>query len=126
MFMGFSGDKNDFFNNYLSKLSKFQGNFKKYFEYEEKMFKFVASKMIKKISKIYAMTKNDTNESIIDWELWQKLNGKKQEIVTEFSFLKESNGRLPQTHPTIKAIVKVVGEAAFTSGWGFHLENLTR
>ena len=111
MFMGFSGDKNDFFNNYLKKLSKFEGNFKKYFEYEEKMFKFVASKMIKKISKIYAMTKNDTNESIINWELWQKLNGNKQEIVTEFSFLKESDGRLPQTHPMIKAIVKVVGEA---------------
>jgi hypothetical protein len=111
MLLGFRGDKDKFFNDYINQASKFKKDFKKYFEYEEKVFKFVATKMIKKISKVYAMTKDDTNESIINWELWQKVNGSKNEIVTEFTYLKESDGRLPQTHPMIKAITKVVGNA---------------
>ena len=111
MLMGFKGKKGKFFGKYLQKLLKYEGDFKKYFEYEQKMFNFVATKMIKKISKLYAMTKDDTNESIINWELWQKVNGSKNEIVTEFTYLKESDGRLPQTHPMIKAITKVVGNA---------------
>jgi hypothetical protein len=88
---GFSGKKNKFFNNYLNKLSKYDGNYKQYFEHEAKMFNFVATKMIKKISKLYAMTKSETNESIINWELWHKIHGTEQKIVTEFSYLKQNN-----------------------------------
>jgi hypothetical protein len=111
MIFGFKGEKDKFFTGYLNRLSRFDGNIKKYFEYEQKMFNFVATKMIKKISKVYAMTKNDTTESIINWDLWHKAKGTNSEIVTEFSYLKESDGRLPKTHPMIKAIVKVIGEA---------------
>ena len=111
MLLGFKGKKDEFYTKYVRKLMRFDEDYKKYFEYEQKMFNFVATKMIKKISKVYAMTKDDTNESIINWELWQKVKGVNNEIVTEFTYLKESDGRLPQTHPMIKAITKVVGEA---------------
>ena len=93
MLFGFKGKKGKFFDEYLEKLSKYQGDFKKYFEYEQKMFNFVATKMIKKISKLYAMTKNDANESIINWDLWQKVNGNEPKIVTEFSFSKKKNSK---------------------------------
>jgi hypothetical protein len=111
MLLGFKGKKDEFYTKYVRKLMRFDEDYKKYFEYEQKMFNFVATKMIKKISKVYAMTKDDTNESNINWELWQKVKGVNNEIVTEFTYLKESDGRLPQTHPMIKAITKVVGEA---------------
>lgn len=115
--LGFDGKKGEFFDKYLKKLSKYEGDFKKYFENESKMFNFVGVKMIKKLSKLYAMTKNDTNESIINWELWQKINGNNQKIVTEFSFLKESDGRLPKSHPMVKAISDVVGEVGEYEDW---------
>ena len=50
------------------------------------MFNFVATKMIKKISKLYDMTKNVKTESIINWELWQKIKGENTKIVTELNY----------------------------------------
>lgn len=114
---GFEGKKGEFFDKYLKKLSKYEGDFKKYFENEAKIFNFVGVKMIKKLSKLYAMIKNDTNESIINWKLWQKINGNNQKIVTEFSFLKESDFRAPNTHPIVKAITNVVGEEGEYKDW---------
>jgi len=106
----FTGKKDKFFNKYLEKLSRFNDDFKKYFEYEEKMFRFVATKMIKKISKLYDMAKNQTNESIINWELWHKLKGNDNKIVTEFKYLKESTDYiLPTKHPMVQGIIKLVG-----------------
>jgi hypothetical protein len=114
---GFKGEKAAFFDRYLKRLEKFNGDAKRYLEYEEKMFKFVATNMIKKIAKLYDMTKSDTNESIIDWELWQKINGNNQKIVTEFSFLKESNYIEPDTHPIVKSITNIVGEVGKYESW---------
>ena len=42
--------------------------------------------MIKKMAKLYAMTPDVQNESIINWELWHKLKGTNSEIVTEFKY----------------------------------------
>lgn len=84
MLFGF-GDSNHtkFINDYTSSLEKFK-NYQEYFAYEEKMFKFVSEKLIRKINKLYAMAKDDpnvsalmqkinskstTNESILDWDL---------------------------------------------------------
>ncbi len=108
---GFRGAKGEFFNNYLRKLSKYGGDFEKYFKYEEKMFNFVATKMIKKISKVYSMAKNDTNESIIDWELWHKVKGTNSNIVTESESWADRNYRLPKKHPMVQAIIRVIGES---------------
>jgi hypothetical protein len=111
MVFGFQGAKGEFFNNYLRKLSKYGGDFEKYFKYEEKMFNFVATKMIKKISKVYSMVKNETNESIIDWELWHKVKGTNSNIVTESESWADRNHLLPKKHPMVQAIIKVIGEA---------------
>jgi hypothetical protein len=74
------------------------------------MFNFVATKMIKKISKVYSMAKNDTNESIIDWELWHKVKGTNSNIVTESESWADRNYRLPKKHPMVQAIIRVIGE----------------
>jgi hypothetical protein len=84
--LGFSNEKEKFFRKYLKNLDRFGENYKKYFEYEEKMFNFVATKMIKKIGKLYDMTKNVKTESIINWELWQKIKGESPKIVTELKY----------------------------------------
>jgi hypothetical protein len=84
--MGFSNEKEKFFRKYINNLEKFGDNYSKYFEYEEKMFNFVATKMIKKIGKLYDMTKNVKTESIINWELWQKIKGENPKIVTELKY----------------------------------------
>jgi predicted CopG family antitoxin len=58
---------------------KYQKNPTKFFENEFKNFNFVANKMLKKISKLYAMANDDeqVSESIINWELHQKIMEKK-------------------------------------------------
>jgi len=58
---------------------KYQKNPTKFFENEFKNFNFVANKMLKKISKLYAMAKDDeqVSESIINWELHQQIMEKK-------------------------------------------------
>ena len=49
------------------------------FEDEIENFNFFANKMLKKISKLYAMAKDDeqVSESIINWELHQQIMEKK-------------------------------------------------
>ena len=58
---------------------KYQENPTKFFENEFENFNFVANKMLKKISKLYAMAKDDeqVSESIINWELHQQIMEKK-------------------------------------------------
>lgn len=80
-------NKEKFFMSVLNKIFKFK-NHKDFFEYEEKMFKFVAKKLMKKISKLYSISKEDKDD-IHNWELHQKLN-KKTEYVKESKFLKKT------------------------------------
>jgi hypothetical protein len=77
-----------YMDEYVKKISKVK-NADEFFEINEKMFKFVSSKLIKKIHKLYDMAKDDknlnalmtkinskeqTNESIHDWDLYHKIN----------------------------------------------------
>ena len=87
--LGPQGEGGDFFRKYLRGVKNYGDNFKKYFENEEKTFKFVATNMIKKISKLYDMTRDVKTESIINWELWQKIKNPNSKIVTEFKYLKK-------------------------------------
>ena len=72
---------------YQENLDKFD-SYQQFFKYEEKRFKFLTDKMIKKIHKLYALAKDDeqsdvmskinaraTNESILDWDLYYEANG---------------------------------------------------
>jgi 6,7-dimethyl-8-ribityllumazine synthase len=59
---------------------KYENNPKKFFEDEFEKFNYVANKMLKKISKLYAMAKDDeqpVSESIINWDLHQQIMEKK-------------------------------------------------
>jgi len=64
---------------FLSQTMKYEKNPKKFFEDEFEKFNYVANKMLKKISKLYAMAKDDeqVSESIINWDLHQQIMEKK-------------------------------------------------
>lgn len=71
---------------YVGDLKRFK-SYQQFFNYEEKRFKNVTGKLLKKIHKLYAMAKDDnqsdlmqkinarsTNESILDWDLYHEVN----------------------------------------------------
>jgi hypothetical protein len=79
---------------FLSYVMKYEKNPTKFFEDEIENFQYIANKMIKKISKVYALAKDDkpVSESIINWELHQKVREQKYgkiKIETEFKFKKK-------------------------------------
>jgi len=55
---GFEGDKDKFFRKYVAQTTKFKDDYDAYFRNEEKYFHRVATMMIKKLAKLYAMAKN--------------------------------------------------------------------
>ena len=78
---------------FMNYVMKYEKNPTKFFENEIENFQYVANKMIKKISKLFAMAKDDepVSESIINWELHQKVREQKygkRKIETEFKFKK--------------------------------------
>jgi hypothetical protein len=81
---GFNSRKEEVFNNYLKKIQKYD-NYNDFFKNEEKMFKTISGKLMKKIHKLYSLLKDKSmNESIIDWELHHKLRKTSNIIETEF------------------------------------------
>ena len=87
--------------NKVKLLKKYQNHVTKYanreidfFKDECERFNYVATKLMKRISKIYALIPNEkgqTNESILDWELHQKLMEKrygKKPIDTSYKYKK--------------------------------------
>jgi hypothetical protein len=71
---------------YVDTLKRFD-TYQQFFNYEQKNFKTVTDKLLKKIHKLYAMAKDDdqsdamqkinartTNESILDWDLYYEAN----------------------------------------------------
>lgn len=89
---GMEGERKKFFDKFLNKVKMYGlngPNVSEFFEKEEKKFNFVATDMIKKIAKLYDMAKDVKTESIINWELWQKVKGVNTKIVTEFKYPKK-------------------------------------
>ena len=63
---------------FFNHVSKFVGRPTDFIKFEVNRFRDVADKTIRKLSKLYAIThKNQTNESIINWDLHMKLMDKK-------------------------------------------------
>lgn len=80
-------DKVKFFERMAERVTKFK-SYKEFFEYEEKMFKYVSNKVLSKLYKLYAMTKVDET-SILDWDLHHKMNkDHSKEFVNEIKYLK--------------------------------------
>jgi hypothetical protein len=76
---------------FLSYVMKYQKNPTKFFEDEIENFQYIANKMLKKISKLYAMAKDDeqVSESILNWDLYQKVKEQKEgkiKINTKYKF----------------------------------------
>jgi hypothetical protein len=82
-------NKQKYFEQFIKKLEKFK-NAQQFLEYQEKYFKFVTTKVMKKLSKLYAMAKKDnTNESIENWEAYHKVvKPKYTEFVKESKYFK--------------------------------------
>jgi hypothetical protein len=57
---GLRGDKDQFFRKFVSYTTKFGYDYDAFFESEEKYFHRVANQMIKKLAKLYAMAKKDS------------------------------------------------------------------
>lgn len=79
---------------FLSHLARYQKKEGQFFVDECERFNYVATKLIKRLGKIYSLIpdeKEQTNESIINWDLHQKLMEKRygrRKIETEFKFKK--------------------------------------
>jgi hypothetical protein len=62
-------NKTKHFNKMVSRSQRFS-TYLDFFEYEEKLFNYIGRKMIKKLGKLYAMSRTDeSKQSILDWEL---------------------------------------------------------
>ena len=78
---------------FINGVIKYEKNPLQFFQVECEKFNYIATKMLKKIGKLYAMAKDDepVNESIINWGLHQKLMEKKygkKKIQTSYNFKK--------------------------------------
>jgi hypothetical protein len=88
-----SGEISDVRNKFFNYISKFKDKPTDFFKSEIENMSYVANKLLKKISKLYAMAKDDTqvSESILNWELHQQLMEKKfgkRKIETSYKFKK--------------------------------------
>jgi hypothetical protein len=81
-------------NNFNNHITKYRNREMDFFKDECERFNYVSTKLMKKISKIYSLIpdeKGQTNESILDWELHQKLMEKrygKRPIQKSYNFKK--------------------------------------
>jgi hypothetical protein len=87
-------DKVKLLNKYHSHVTKYANREMDFFKDECERFNYVATKLIKRISKVYLLIpdeKEQTNESILDWDLHQKLTEKKygkRPIETSYKYKK--------------------------------------
>ena len=57
-FFGFRGAKQRYYDKYLSKITRFGGDYERFFQYEINQTRNICFKMMKKISKIYSLIKD--------------------------------------------------------------------
>lgn len=87
-------DKEKVRNKFINHITKYQNREIDFFKDECERFNYVTTKLMKKISKIYSLIpdeKEQTNESILNWDLHQKLMEKKygkRPIQTSYNFKK--------------------------------------
>lgn len=93
--LNMSSEKNKIRNKFINYVTKYKDREMAFFVNECERFNYIATKMIKKISKLYDLAKDDvslTNESIINWELHMQLMEKKygrRKIETDYKFKKK-------------------------------------
>jgi hypothetical protein len=89
-----SEDKSKLLKKYQNHVTKYADREMDFFKDECERFNYVATKLIKRISKVYSLIpdeKEQTNESILNWDLHQKLMEKrygKRPIETSYKYKK--------------------------------------
>jgi hypothetical protein len=83
--MGFSGEKDVLFKKIVKSVIKFESNIKNFYLYEEQKFKYISGIMMKKLSKLYSMAK-DEKSSIQNWDLHHKINRTNENIKSDYKF----------------------------------------
>lgn len=78
-----------YFQKYQKEILKYKDNTRAYFAHEEKIFKFVSERMMKKLAKLYAMARTEQNESITNPDLWYRYIVKEVKIEKNFNFDKK-------------------------------------
>lgn len=63
---------NEFMQKYVKNMKQYESDPTAFYEKEARNFRYISEKMIKKISKLYAMAKTNENDSIFDREAWKK------------------------------------------------------
>ena len=87
-------DVSDVREKFVKYILRYQNKPVRYFQDEIKKFNKIADKLMKKIAKLYDITKDDNDgvtESIINWELWRLIQEKKYgptKIEKEFRYKK--------------------------------------
>ena len=56
--LGFSGDKEIYFDKYISKITRFGDDYERFFKYEINQTRKICLKMTKKLSKLYSLIKD--------------------------------------------------------------------
>ena len=83
--MGFRGEKDVLFKKIVKSVIKFESNIKNFYLYEEQKFKYISGIMMKKLSKLYSMAK-DEKSSIQNWDLHHKINRTNENIKADYKF----------------------------------------
>jgi hypothetical protein len=79
-------DKDNYIINYGNKIEKYKDDYERFYIDEARFMKNTATRMIKKLGRLYELTNQTTmkeNKSIWDWEMFQKIHGKNSPIVTK-------------------------------------------
>jgi hypothetical protein len=78
-------DKDKLFENLIKFFTRFEKNPNGFYTFEEKNFKIISNKMMKKLSKLYDMANIDYS-SIKNWDLHHKINKTGEQFETEIKF----------------------------------------
>jgi len=106
--IGFEGNKELFFSKFINRIQHESNNPDIFFAKQEKFLKFASDNMIKKISKLYDMVKDDINETTINNpELWNELLPKSDISLNHTDEIKEINNK---KQDKIMGILKMTDE----------------
>jgi len=81
--IGFEGEKEIVFTNFVRNMQRYSNNPIKYFEYEIRKMNNISNKMLKKLSKLYGLINN--KKSIKNWDIHDKIT-KKTQIESHYKY----------------------------------------
>jgi len=109
-FLGFMGDKDKFFRKFVNEITKYQNDIDGFYLSQENKFHREATKMIKKLSKLYAHPVVEEQQTIKNPKLWYKFVAKPMKLETEFKFGKKNLNEMSPHSTGIKEFIQSVKE----------------